>query len=790
MKTRSIVLAFALLLFFAKSHAQYCTPSVTSTGAYLVAVHFNLPPHTQGVTGGIEYNTVSNGYTDNSAVSSGTINRICYTGIPINVRNPGNNPVLVNTRVFIDWNNDFDFDDAGEMMMDDDRTIAGQTTAGFGSGWYTPANAPSTVRVRFCVREGGAKATACGGYTGEIEEFKLTIATNTAPTINGSATAFINPLKETQTDNEGFTTRQLFNSSINGITLTGDVNSCSTGGFAITGTTGSNGHWEYKIGAGAWTNFGVVSASNALLLEVDKENNPSEIPTRIRFVPSGSGTSGIVFRAWDRSTGLNGQYADVSSAGGTTAFSTANGTAQMITYSAAASATDVDVYMPSAADPAYVYNVRKASLNRSTGIFKTSETITSDGSEGYGIDIAIDYVNHKLVWLGGTDGLSIMRSNMDGSNVQLISTFGNPTGLAIGNNKIYVADAFTGIYKMNLDGSGKTLVAGTGEGLSATGDIEFANGQLFYLNTDDWTTYNIMQINTDGSGMTAFYSTSGAINGITSTGSSLYWTENDGSGGSVKTLPFGGGLTFTLTTEPYAFQNLIVDESKSTVYISALSLPGYNMPRILSLPIDGGTTTRVLDMPNTVAGFVMNTASGTLPVHFISVKAFRQTSGNEVQWNVGQEENLLNYVVERSADGRSFTATGTVTASGRNAYAWIDIAPLPGKNYYRIRSVDIDGTAKYSSVVMVDASNRSAVSVFPTVSSNGQFNLKLENAAAGKYMLTAINASGQQVFSQSVLHTGGSTVQGISLPAGTPKGVYRIKISGQDKAWVETIIIK
>ena len=63
----------------------------------------------------------------------------------------------------------------------------------------------------------------------------------------------------------------------------------------------------------------------ARLLGADSANN------LIRFVPSanytGSVDPGITFRAWDQTTGANGGTANVSTNGGTTAYSTATETA-------------------------------------------------------------------------------------------------------------------------------------------------------------------------------------------------------------------------------------------------------------------------------------------------------------------------------------------------------------------------------------------------------------------------------------------------------------------------------
>jgi len=96
-------------------------------------------------------------------------------------------------------------------------------------------------------------------------------------------------------------------------------NSYLTKGIAIT-SLGEMGTWQYKLnGSTVWTTVMStdVSEKHALLLLKDD---------MIRFKPNANfdGDSSFTFYAWDRSSGANGSYADLSGAnsrGGFTAFS-------------------------------------------------------------------------------------------------------------------------------------------------------------------------------------------------------------------------------------------------------------------------------------------------------------------------------------------------------------------------------------------------------------------------------------------------------------------------------------
>src|SRR5262249_50021911 len=106
-----------------------------------------------------------------------------------------------------------------------------------------------------------------------------------------------------------------------------DVDSGALLGIAVTAADVSNGSWFYSINNGtSWNALGSVSDTNALLLAADAS-------TRIYFQPNanfnGTLSSAITFRAWDRTSGINGILANTSPNGGSTAFSTATDTASL-----------------------------------------------------------------------------------------------------------------------------------------------------------------------------------------------------------------------------------------------------------------------------------------------------------------------------------------------------------------------------------------------------------------------------------------------------------------------------
>jgi len=139
---------------------------------------------------------------------------------------------------------------------------------------------------------------------------------NHAPVLDNTGTFTLSMINEDVVNPTGNTVGQVI-SSAGGDRIT-DIDPNAQEGIAIISADASNGTWQYSFDSGVtWTDFGTPSASAALLLPID---------SRIRFVPNANfhGTASFTFRAWDRTTGIAGGTADLSTPanyGGSTAFS-------------------------------------------------------------------------------------------------------------------------------------------------------------------------------------------------------------------------------------------------------------------------------------------------------------------------------------------------------------------------------------------------------------------------------------------------------------------------------------
>ncbi len=233
---------------------------------------------------------------------------------------------------------------------------------------------------------GTGGGTADAGVNGGITAFSaatdvasITVtAVNDAPVLNSAATpvlANVNQDAGAPSGAVGTLVSALVDASVpaGGLDNVSDVDAAALLGIAIVAADAANGTWHYSLDNGAsWNPLGAPSAAAARLLNADAS-------ARIYFQPnagfSGTVSSAITFRAWDRTTGSNGATANASVTGGSTAFSASSDVA-------AITVVPVDVKVALKAMLEGPYNAATGLMGdnlRSLGLLPTTEPYTGLG---------------------------------------------------------------------------------------------------------------------------------------------------------------------------------------------------------------------------------------------------------------------------------------------------------------------------------------------------------------------------------------------------------------------------
>jgi hypothetical protein len=97
-----------------------------------------------------------------------------------------------------------------------------------------------------------------------------------------------------------------------------------------------------------------------------------------------------------------------------------------------------------------------------------------------------------------------------------------------------------------------------------------------------------------------------------------------------------------------------------------------------------------------------------LPIELLSFTAVVIDQSVELEWITSSEINNDYFNIERSLDGINFTSISTINGAGHSTqtlfYTMVDIAPLIGISYYRLKQTDYDGETSYSSIEAVEFS--------------------------------------------------------------------------------------
>ncbi len=135
----------------------------------------------------------------------------------------------------------------------------------------------------------------------------------------------------------------------------------------------------------------------------------------------------------------------------------------------------------------------------------------------------------------------------------------------------------------------------------------------------------------------------------------------------------------------------------------------------------------------------------------VQLMYFRGKADNErvrLNWATASESNSDYFQIERSTDLKEFSPLGRITSAGESRklieYSFLDEAPLPGVNYYRLKQVDKDRAFEYSKIIAVSPQNTSSrFVIYPNPSDGQTIKLQFDNLELDGLRL--INLLGQEI---------------------------------------------
>jgi hypothetical protein len=203
---------------------------------------------------------------------------------------------------------------------------------------------------------------------------------------------------------------------------------------------------------------------------------------------------------------------------------------------------------------------------------------------------------------------------------------------------------------------------------------------------------------------------------------------------------------------------------------------------------NGAAYTQTITGVTSFSPFGATSDQVALPLGITYFRGAKQGSTNILNWKVNCASSpRATMTVERSADGRNFLPIHTITATAvecLSEFGYTDAAPLPGLNYYRLRSVDADGKAVYSTILTLLNKEKGLEIVDITPNPNkGQFRLNVTTTERSPMDIVIVDMQGRVVSKTTTTLISGYNAVNINvsqLSSGMYQ-VYGITADGQTK---------
>ena len=183
-----------------------------------------------------------------------------------------------------------------------------------------------------------------------------------------------------------------------------------------------------------------------------------------------------------------------------------------------------------------------------------------------------------------------------------------------------------------------------------------------------------------------------------------------------------------------------------------------------------------------------------LPISLGSFYGFANGDFNAIKWKTLSEENTKEFIIERSSDNKNYHKIAKSDAAGNSnsiiEYEIKDDSPLMS-SYYRLRTIDNDGSFSLSNTIIVnrdEASGLEITQLFPNPSA-GLFTVLFRTNLSDEYNVVVTDMVGVTLFSEQVSASNGENEISIDV-RDLPSGSYLLMVSNQYERVVKRIIIK
>lgn len=184
--------------------------------------------------------------------------------------------------------------------------------------------------------------------------------------------------------------------------------------------------------------------------------------------------------------------------------------------------------------------------------------------------------------------------------------------------------------------------------------------------------------------------------------------------------------------------------------------------------------------------------SSALPLTLAYFTGRYENGHTQLSWETVMEDQVDHFAIERSEDGRQYIQIGTVKATGNSnrpiKYGFTDNKPVINNAWYRLRTVDIDGTATRSNVIRIanETRNMAVLSVTPNPFES-MIRVQVYADKVAPAAIRIVDLTGREVYKlNGILSAGNNNI--LLQPGALAKGMYVLQLTaGNEVIWNQKI---
>ena len=184
--------------------------------------------------------------------------------------------------------------------------------------------------------------------------------------------------------------------------------------------------------------------------------------------------------------------------------------------------------------------------------------------------------------------------------------------------------------------------------------------------------------------------------------------------------------------------------------------------------------------------------TSVLPVELTSFTGKKVSNGVQLNWTTASERSNAYFEIWRAAEDGVFKAIDKVNGKGNSSantnYQFVDQNPVNGKNYYKLRQVDLNGDSKDFGpelvIFQLDASKLIAY-----VNTDNQLLLSYKASTNANASLAITDLSGRKVIDSKIKLSKGINQPSIDISK-LPKGLYVVSLLENSSASATKFIKK